>query len=73
MKGLLVLTRKTDESVMIGDDIEVVVIDIREDRVRLGFRAPHSVAVHRQEVYREIQAQAAAKATSAASTSEPAA
>ena len=40
---------------MIGDDIEVVVVDIRGDRVRLGINAPHSVTVHRKEVYEAIK------------------
>ncbi len=42
---------------MIGDDIEVVVVDIKGDQIKLGIRAPRSVSVHRAEVYREIQDQ----------------
>ena len=48
---MLVLSRKRDESIMIGDEIEVIVVDIRGDRVRLGIIAPKSVPVDRREVY----------------------
>ncbi|MBN2310197.1 MAG: carbon storage regulator CsrA [Candidatus Hydrogenedentes bacterium] len=54
---MLVLTRKEDESIMIGDDIEVKVLDLRENQVKLGIVAPRSVAVHRREVYLAIQAE----------------
>ena len=52
---MLVLTRRVDEAIVIGDDIEVVVVDIKGDKVRLGISAPTSVAVHRKEVYELIQ------------------
>jgi carbon storage regulator len=52
---MLVLARKVNESIMIGDDIEVVIIDIKGDQVKLGIKAPKSVAVHRKEIYDEIQ------------------
>lgn len=52
---MLVLARKINESIMIGDDIEVVVVDIKGDQVKLGIRAPRNVSVHRTEVYSEIQ------------------
>jgi len=52
---MLVLARKVNESIMIGDDIEVVIIDIKGDQVKLGVKAPKSVAVHRKEIYDEIQ------------------
>ena len=52
---MLVLARKLNESIMIGDDIEVVVIDIKGDQVKLGIRAPKKVAVHRKEIYMEIK------------------
>ena len=52
---MLVLARKINESIMIGDDIEVVIIDIKGDQVKLGIKAPKSVAVHRKEIYQEIQ------------------
>jgi carbon storage regulator len=52
---VLILSRKTNESIMIGDQIEIAVVDIRGDHVKLGIRAPRSVKVFRQEVYRAIQ------------------
>lgn len=53
--GMLVLSRKRDESIMIGDDIEIVIVDIRGDKVRIGVQAPKDVAVHRREVYNAIK------------------
>ena len=47
---MLILSRKTDESVLIGANIEVYVVSIRGDKVRLGFRAPGNVPVHRREI-----------------------
>jgi carbon storage regulator len=52
---MLVLSRKKDEVVTVGDNIEIMVIDIRGDRVRLGIKAPPEISVHRQEVYDAIQ------------------
>lgn len=52
---MLVLSRHRDESIMIGDNIVVTVVDIRGDKVRLGINAPTEVPVHRQEVYEAIQ------------------
>jgi carbon storage regulator len=54
---VLVLTRKTKQSIMIGDDIEVTVLSNDGAKVRLGIQAPTAVPVHRDEIYREIQAQ----------------
>jgi len=54
---MLVLTRHRNESIMIGDLIEVTVVDIRGDKVRLGINAPHEIAVHRKEVYEAISAE----------------
>ena len=54
---MLVLARRINESIMIGDDIEVVVVDIKGDQVKLGIRAPRTVSVHRSEVYQEIKQQ----------------
>src|SRR3546814_9119028 len=48
---MLVLSRQRDETIMIGDDIELTVVDIRGDKVRIGIKAPTHVAVHRKEVY----------------------
>lgn len=52
---MLVLSRQRDESIMIGDNIVITVVDIRGDKVRLGIDAPKEVPVHRQEVYEAIQ------------------
>lgn len=52
---MLVLTRRPGESIMVGDDVVVTVLDVRGDVVRLGIKAPRSVQVHREEVYRELQ------------------
>jgi carbon storage regulator len=51
---MLVLSRKRDEVIMIGDDISIIVVDIQGDKVRLGVEAPHEIPVHRQEVYDAI-------------------
>jgi carbon storage regulator len=51
---MLVLSRHRDESIMIGDDIVITIVDIRGDKVRLGIDAPPDVPVHRQEVYEAI-------------------
>ena len=52
---MLVLSRQRDETIMIGDDIELTVVDIRGDKVRLGIKAPARVAVHRKEIYDAIK------------------
>ena len=52
---MLVLSRHRDESIMIGDEIVVTIVDIRGDKVRLGIDAPQDIPVHRQEVYEAIQ------------------
>lgn len=52
---MLVLSRHRDESIMIGDDIVVTIVDIRGDKVRLGINAPKDVPVHRQEVFENIK------------------
>lgn len=52
---MLVLSRHRDESIMIGDDVVITIVDIRGDKVRLGIDAPQSIPVHRQEVYDAIQ------------------
>ena len=52
---MLVLSRKKNESIVIDDDITIVVVDIRGDKVRLGIEAPKEVPVHRREVYDAIQ------------------
>jgi len=52
---MLVLSRQRDETIMIGNDIEITVVDIRGDKVRLGITAPREVSVHRKEVYEAIR------------------
>lgn len=52
---MLILARKTNESIIIGDQIEVSIVDIRGDQVKLGITAPRTVKIYRQEVYRAIQ------------------
>jgi carbon storage regulator len=51
---MLVLTRRLNQSIKIGDDVEITVIEVRGDQVRLGVTAPRDVAVHRKEVYLQI-------------------
>ncbi len=58
---MLVLSRQKDESIMIGDDVEITIVDVRGDRVRLGISAPKSISVHRKEVYEAIQREKAEK------------
>jgi len=52
---MLVLSRQKDESIIIGDDVEITIVDVRGDKVRLGITAPRSVSVHRKEIYEAIQ------------------
>ncbi|MCB1172271.1 MAG: carbon storage regulator CsrA [Leptospiraceae bacterium] len=54
---MLVLARKVNSSIMIGDDIEIVVVEIKGDQVKLGVKAPREISVHRSEVYADIQEQ----------------
>jgi len=51
---MLVLSRQRDETIMIGDDIEITIVDVRGEKVRLGINAPTHIAVHRKEVYAAI-------------------
>ena len=60
---MLVLTRKTNESIIIGEDIVLTVIEIRRDRVRLGIKAPREVSVHRREIYEAIKSRETRKET----------
>ena len=52
---MLVLSREKDESIMIGDDVEITIVDVRGNKVRLGINAPREVSVHRKEIYLAIQ------------------
>jgi carbon storage regulator len=63
---MLVLTRKSNQSIMIGDDIEVSVLSIMGEKVRIGIQAPRDVPVFRREVYLEIQQEREGVATGAA-------
>ena len=54
---MLVLSRQRDETIMIGDEIEITVVDIRGDKIRLGITAPTRIAVHRKEVYEAIRSE----------------
>jgi len=52
---MLVLSRQRDESIMIGDDVKITIVDVRGDKVRLGIEAPREIPVHRMEIYEAIQ------------------
>ena len=58
---MLVLTRKSNQAIMIGDDIEVTVLSITGEKVRIGIQAPRDIPVFRNEVYLEIQQESAAR------------
>jgi carbon storage regulator len=60
---MLILARKVNESIMIGDQIEISIVDIRGEQVKIGIRAPTAVKVYRQEVYRAIQQENVAAAS----------
>jgi carbon storage regulator len=64
---MLVLSRLRDETIMIGDDIQITIVDIRGDKVRLGISAPTRIAVHRKEVYESIKTENARAAAIAGS------
>jgi carbon storage regulator len=65
---MLVLTRRSNQSIMIGDDIEVSVLSVMGDKVRIGIDAPANVPVFRTEIYLEIQSQEADKEISTPDT-----
>ena len=60
---MLVLSRQKDESIIIGDDVEITIVDVRGEKVRLGINAPRSISVHRKEVYEAIQREKQQKET----------
>jgi carbon storage regulator len=62
---MLILARRITESIMIGDQVEISVVDIKGDQVKLGISAPRSVKVYRREVYRAIQEENVAAAGAA--------
>ena len=59
---MLVLSRQRDESIMIGDNVVITVVDIRGDKVRLGIQAPGEIPVHRREIYDAIKSKEVAAA-----------
>lgn len=59
---MLVLSRQLDESILIGDNVKITVVDIRGDKVRLGITADPSISIHREEVYNAIKREARAAA-----------
>jgi carbon storage regulator len=59
---MLVLTRKSNQSIMIGDDVEVTVLSVMGDKVRIGIEAPQKVPVYRKEIYLEIHREGGAQA-----------
>jgi len=52
---MLVLSRYKDESIMVGENVEVIIVDVRGNKVRLGITAPKDISVHRKEVYKTLQ------------------
>ena len=68
---MLVLSRQRDETIMIGDDIEITIVDIRGDKVRLGISAPHNIPVHRKEVYEAIKREQQSEATEPDGNTDP--
>jgi carbon storage regulator len=58
---MLVLSRQKDESIMINDNIEITIVDVRGNKVRLGITAPKDIPVHRMEVYKAIQKEKSAQ------------
>lgn len=54
---MLILTRRVDESLIIGDDVVVYVLGFKGNQVRLGVEAPKDISVHREEIYKRIQAE----------------
>ncbi|MHC4087245.1 MAG: carbon storage regulator CsrA [Planctomycetota bacterium] len=54
---MLVLSRRKDESIMIGEEVQIMIVGIRGDKIRVGITAPKSISVHRKEVYEDIHRQ----------------
>lgn len=68
---MLVLTRRTGESIVIGNDIVVTVLEVRHDQVRIGIDAPRTVQVHREEVFNQVLRENTAAVASAADRANP--
>lgn len=67
---MLVLSRKVNQSIMVGDNVRVVVVAVDRDQVKLGIEAPREIAVHRSEIYEEIQRSNRSAAAAGASAPE---
>jgi len=67
---VLVLSRRVNQSIKIGDDIEIMIIEVRGDQVRVGVNAPRDVTVHRKEVYLQIQQENVKAASASANGAE---
>lgn len=68
---MLVLSRQRDESIIIGDDVVITIVDVRGDKVRLGIDAPTEIPVHRREVYEAIQRENQRSSTSSLDDVDP--
>jgi carbon storage regulator len=55
--GMLVLTRRVDETLMVGDEVTVTVLGVKGNQVRIGINAPEEVSIHREEIYERIKAE----------------
>lgn len=67
---MLVLSRKLNQSIMVGDDVRIVVVAVDRDQVKLGIEAPRDISVHRSEIYEEIQRSNKAAAAAAPQSSQ---